>query len=126
MSFADRHNKGQNQFTFRLEGSEGGNADFKKLADLDPDTTYIIRGFFISKAGKFGKHPVAIVTTKKTDDTKEGFFVDFPKSSCEEIEEILKNPDDVQDINDMKVGFTTHTYDNRYGKGFTGFTFCDI
>lgn len=126
MSFSDRHNKGQNQFTFRLESEGDSKAEFKKLSELDPDSTYVVRGFFISKAGKFGKHPVAVVTASKTDDTSNGFFVDFPKSSLDEVEDILKNPEDVQDINDMKVGFTTHKYDNKYGKDFTGFTFCDI
>lgn len=126
MSFADRHNKGQNLFTFRLEHKEGEENTFKKLSELDGNTTYYVRGFFISKAGKYGKHPVAIVTTSDTQDTAEGFFVDFPKSSNDEIEEILKNPDDVADINNCKVGFTTHKYDNKYGKNFTGFTFCDI
>lgn len=126
MSFADRHNKGQNQFTFRL-ASEGDNqAEFKKLADLDKDATYIIRGFFISKAGKFGKHPVAVVTTDKKADSDTGFFVDFPKSSTDEIEEIIASKEDVDAINNCQVGFTTHKYDNKYGKDFTGFTFVDI
>lgn len=126
MSFSDRHNKGQVQFTFRLQSEGENKAEFKKLSELDSKTTYVVRGFFISKAGKYGKHPVAVVTGEKTDDTSKGFFVDFPKSSLDEVEEILKNPDDVKDINDMKVGFTTHLYDNSYGKDFTGFTFCDI
>lgn len=123
--FSDRHNKGQRQFTFRIE-SEGDKTVFKKLSELDSDTTYIIRGFFISKAGVYGQHPVAVVTEEKTDDAAKGFFVDFPKSALSEVEDILKNPEDVQDINSMKVGFTTHKYDNKYGKNFTGFTFCDI
>lgn len=122
MSFAERHNKGQNQFTFRITDED--QAEFKKLADLDEKATYVIRGFFISKAGKYGKHPVAIVTTDKKSDT--GFFVDFPKSSTDEVEEIISSKDDVDSINKCQVGFTTHKYDNKYGKNFTGFTFVDI
>lgn len=122
MSFADKHNKGQNRFDFRLEGED---IPFKKLSDLEgDDTIYMIRGFFISKAGKFGKHPVAIVSEMK--DLKNGFFVDFPKSSLDEIEEILNSEEDCDAINHQHVGFTTHKYDNKYGKDFTGFTFVDL
>lgn len=122
MSFADRHNKGQQRFDFRLECN---GIPFKKLSELEgEDHVYMIRGFFISKAGKFGKHPVAVVS--ELDDTKNGFFVDFPKSSLGEIEEILKSDEDVEAINHHHVGFTTHKYDNKYGKDFTGFTFVDM
>lgn len=121
MSFADRHNKGQNQFVFKLP--EGADVPFKKLSELEQERVYKIRGFFMNSSGKYGKHPVAVVSE---DNINSGFFVDFPKSSVDEIEEILKNPDDIQDINDLKVGFTTHKYDNKYGKGFTGFTFVDL
>lgn len=122
MSFADRHNKGQQRFEFRLEGDD---IPFKKLSELDGDgTIYLIRGFFISKSGKFGKHPVAVVSEMGHLDT--GFFVDFPKSSLDEIEEIINSPEDVETINHQHVGFTTHKYDNKYGKDFTGFTFVDM
>lgn len=121
MSFAERHNKGQNQFTFKLPESD--DIPFKKLSELDQEHTYMIRGFFISTAGKYGKHPVAIVSD---DDINTGYFVDFPKSATSEVEDILKSPEDVDAINDLKVGFTTHKYDNKYGKGFTGFTFVDL
>lgn len=119
MSFAEKHNKGQNVFTFKLPE----NSEFKKLSELDENATYIVRGFFISKAGKYGKHPVAVVSY---DDLDTGFFVDFPKNSTEEIEEIIKDADDVNAINELHVGINTHKYDNKYGKGFTGFTFVDI
>lgn len=122
MSFADRHNKRQNRFDFHLEGDD---IPFKKLSELDGDgTVYVIRGFFISRAGMFGNHPVAVVSEK--DDLEHGFFVDFPKSSLDEIEEILNSDEDCDAINQMHVGFTTHKYDNKYGKNFTGFTFVDI
>lgn len=122
MSFADRHNKGQNRFDFRLEGDD---IPFKKLSELEGDNTvYVIRGFFISKAGKFGKHPVAVVSEKT--DLEHGFFVDFPKSSLDEIENILNSDVDCAEINEMHVGFTTHKYDNKCGKNFTGYTFVDL
>lgn len=122
MSFADRHNKGQQRFDFRLEGND---IPFKKLSALEGDDhLYVIRGFFISKAGKFGKHPVAVVS--EMNDMENGFFVDFPKSSLDEVEEILESPEDIEAINHHHVAFTTHKYDNKYGKDFTGFTFKDI
>lgn len=113
MSFAEKYNKGQNQFTYRLQSEE-----FKKLADLEIGTQYLIRGLFISRKGKFGDHPVAV---------GNDFFIDLPKNSLDTVKEILQDDDAVQDINDCKVAIVPETYTStKYNKEFVGFNFVDV
>ena len=110
MSFAKRHNH-ENKFTYKLESET-----FKKLAELDQNVVYTIRGLFISTKGKYGPHPVAV---------GNDFFIDLPKHATQEVKDIIANDDDVKAINDGQVGIKARPYE-KDGKTYIGFDWVDI
>lgn len=110
MSFAKKHNH-ENKFTYKLESET-----FKKLAELDENEVYTVRGLFISRKGKYGDHPVAV---------GNDFFIDLPKHATQEVKDIIADDDDVKAINDGKVGIKARPYE-KDGKTYIGFDWIDI
>ena len=89
---------------------------FKKLAELDENQVYTVRGLFISTKGKYGPHPVAV-----GDD----FFIDLPKHATEDVKNIIACDDDVLAINNGLVGIKARPYE-KDGKTYIGFDWVDI
>lgn len=109
---AEKYNK-ENLFTFRLESDE-----FKKLADLEAGKGYRIRGLFISKAGKYGKHPVAV---------GESFFIDLPKNQLETVISIMNDREAVDAINAGAVGISPEPYhSDKYDMDCVGVKWVDF
>ena len=110
MSFATRHNKAtSNVFTYQ----QTADAPFYKCKDLfaqgyteDKKKPAVVRGCYISRAGKFG--PAATLIC-------EGFNVNLPAHLTDEIDDMMKNADDIADINGGKVGVYAYEYVNSRG-----------
>ena len=105
MSFAARHNKGS-FFNCDTEGFE-----YYSLKDLydthGRDQEYIIQGIYINRKSEYGPAPVAIC---------DEYFVNLPQHMTEEVEEIMRTPEDVEAIKAGKVAFIIETYTKTIGK----------
>lgn len=107
-----KYNK-ENLFTFRLESD-----DFKKLSELEAGKGYRIRGLFISKAGKYGKHPVAVSDT---------FFIDLPKNQLETVISMMNDRETVDAINEGAVGISPEPYhSDKYDMDCVGVKWVDF
>lgn len=109
MSFASRHKKGSVTFDINIEGFI-----FKKLETLYKENgankVYTMNGCYISTKGKFGDSPVAILEADKV-------CANLPVHMIEEIREILKSDEDVQDIKAGNARFKIEEYkDKNFGK----------
>lgn len=93
---------------------------FVKLADVHAaGGTHILNGIYVH-TGKLGTQPVAICAAEKK-------LVNLPSYLCNKVNDILADPEAVQDIKDGKVGFTTYEYKSeQYGRTCYGITFVDI
>lgn len=114
MSFASRHNKGAIDWGIKTD-----NFQYVKREDLfknAPDAVYAIRGLYINTKGKFGNHPVAIL---------EDCFLDLPMHMTEEVTEILKSFEDIEDIKSGKVGIKLESYESN-GKTCVGAKWMDM
>ena len=104
MSFSTRHAKGS-IFNCNTEGFE-----YMKLSQLyesEPDQEHQLMGLYINRKSQYGDAPVAITTE---------FFVNLPEYMLEEVQEILRSPEDIDDIKAGKVGFKVETYEKTIGK----------
>lgn len=101
MSFGSKHASTTVSFTFDYKQVNR----YTNLADLYAENgaskVYVIRGLYISNKGNYG--PQAIVTI---DDA----FVNLPSHLTPSVAEMLKDPDDIQAINEGKAGFRIRTY----------------
>lgn len=105
MSFAARHNKGS-IFNCDTEGFEY--KTLKELYDLHgADQKYVIQGLYINRKSEYGPAPVAIC---------DEYFVNLPQHMTEEVEEIMRTPEDVETIKAGKVAFIIETYTKTIGK----------
>ena len=114
MSFASRHNKGAIDWNIKTDGFE-----YKKREDMfkdSPEAVYTIRGLYINTKGKFGNHPVAIL---------ENCFVDLPMHMTDEVIDILKSAEDVEDIKAGRVGIKLEDYEAN-GKTCVGVRWMDV
>lgn len=107
-----KHNKGNNQYSFKA----GTDFEYKKLSEL-AHAGAVVRGFFINKKSKYGAHPVAVC---------DSFYVDLPKYSMDQINEIIADSEATEAINNGKVGIAPDPYTTSDGKEFIGFTLFDI
>jgi len=114
MSFANKYNKNTELlFNINCDGF-----DYKKLSELDADTTYTLRGVFVSNKSKFGESAVAIC---------DNFFVNLPNHMINTVREILSDAESIDDINNSKVGFTVYQYhSDTYNKDCYSIKFVDI
>lgn len=107
MSFAERHNKG-NQFTNVPEYGE--KPTFKSLKELyeanGADAKYRFHGFYVNSKGNFGDSPAAYL---------DGCICNFPAHMLEECKSFT--PEDIADINDNKVGFQIEQYEKQLKNG---------
>lgn len=114
MSFAARHNKGS-VFQCNTEGFE-----YFKLVELydekKPDKVFKIQGLYINRKSKFGEAPVAIL---------EDRFANLPVHMTEEVKDILKTEDDINDIKAGKVGFKIEPYQSEEGNTCYGIRWTD-
>ena len=105
MSFAARHSKGS---VFQCDTEGFTYKSLKELYDMFGDEmVYPIQGFYINRKSEFGDAPVAIC---------EEYFVNFPQHMLDEVMEIMKTEEDVDDIKAGKVGFTIYQYEKELGK----------
>ena len=120
MSFASRHNKGNN-WEVNTEGFE-----YFKLGDLfqtyGADEVYTVRGAYVNeRTTKKGKKFMSV--TIILDDR----FASFPEHMAAEVSEMIKCEEDVADIKAGKVGFKIHTYESDYSDGICyGVTWVDV
>ena len=105
MSFAARHNKA-NVFECNTEGFI-----YKSLEELynenGADQEYPIQGFYINHKSDYGDAPVAIGYE---------YFINFPQFMLEEVLDIMKSTEDVEDLKTGKVGFKIETYEKELKK----------
>lgn len=101
MSFANRHNR-QSQFTGVPQYGE--KPTFKSLKELfeadGQNTKYRFHGFYVNTKGKFGNSPAAYL---------DGCICNFPPHMLNDMVEFTDQ--DIQDINDNKVGFEIEPYE---------------
>ena len=105
MSFASRHAKGS-IFECNTEGFK-----YYKLSELfkenGSDQEYQIQGLYINRKSEYGDSPVAITLDS---------FVNLPAYMLDEVQEMLRNSEDVDDIKAGKVGFIIEEYEKEIGK----------
>lgn len=104
MSFATRHAKGQ-IFNCNTEGFK-----YYKLSELyaeEPDQEWQLQGLYINRKSEYGDAPVAITTD---------CFVNLPAYMLEEVQEMLRSAEDIEDIKAGKVGFKIETFEKEVGK----------
>lgn len=115
MKFAD-YNTGKRRFTYTVpEEYKGVYYSLKELFERDGENTkYKIRGFYISNSSEYGKAPVVVLTKG---------FVNIPKHKTEVFEEMLKDSEIIDLVNEGQAYFkiVTYTY-KRNGKNNTGYT----
>lgn len=101
-------------------GIDTSNFKYKKLKDLYTvdKKSYIVRGFYVSNSGNYGKHAIAIL-----DDC----LVDLPKHKLEVIEELLNDKEAIDAIKNCECGFTVTKYtDKKFKKECYSFEFVNI
>lgn len=100
MGIANKYNRGS-KFTYKAPDSH----KFESLVDLfnanGEDNVYTIKGFWINKKSKYGKHPV-IVTPE--------CYIGLPKHLTDVFEEMMKDDDAIKAINNNELGFTIYPY----------------
>lgn len=106
MSFT-KFNKNTNRFDYQLPEE----AEFLSLDDLykknGARAVYELKGLFINKKSKYGKHPVAII---------ENYFVSLPNHLLDVAEEILEDDMAIAQINSGVAGFKVRTYKDKKGE----------
>ena len=107
MSFAERHNKTK-QFTNVPD--YGDKPTFKSLKELfeenGADAKYKFHGFYINKKGNFGDSPAAYL---------DACICNFPGFMLDECLEFTT--EDVNDINEGKVGFMIEQFEKQLKNG---------
>lgn len=118
MSIGKKYNHNNNDvFIFK------GEKDFKyySLKDLykanGPDQVYTFLSLFINSKSRFGKQPLAVTPT---------YYVNLPEYLVEDVQDMINDPDAVDQINAGKAGFKIRTYTNRKGGTSYGVEWMDI
>lgn len=116
MSFSAKYNRGK-KFDIDTTGFQYDNpADLYKA--YGEEKVFPLTAIFINDKSKFGDYPV-FATDKN--------FVNAPSHMLDIANEILSNTDDIQAINDGKVGFSIYEYTSeKYNKTAYGIKFVDI
>lgn len=114
MSKITKYNKG-NRFNYEIpESAEFTN--LKKLYEADKEKTHILHGLYISEKGQYGAAPVAI---------SDGYLVNLPSHMVEDVKEMCKDSDIVDDINTGLCGFRVYKY-QAHNKDCYGVTWVDM
>lgn len=116
MGFAAKHNKGAIDWNVVTDGFT-----FVKREEAykeNKDAVHTVKGLYINKKGNFGDHPVAIC---------DGYFVDLPENLIDDVKEILKTEEDIEEIKAGKVGFKIEQYESeKFKKTCYGIRWVDI
>lgn len=106
MSFASQLNSKRN----RNLGVDTTNFNYIKLSELfsgnDPETVYTVLGCY-QHDGQYGLESVVII---------DGFMVNLPHHLNEDVKAIMDNIDIIEN---HKLGFKIVPYTSKYGKFFT-------
>lgn len=116
MSFAAKHNKGSIDWGVNTEGY--GYISRAEAYKEKPEAVHTLKGLYINTKGNFGDHPVAIC---------DGYFIDLPENLLDDVKEILKSEEDINDIKAGKVGFKIEEYQSeKFKKICYGIRWSDI
>lgn len=111
-----KHNKAVAKFNVDTKDFE-----FKKLADLfdekKPETVFSVYGLYINRKSKYGPSPFA---------ASDGYFISLPAHLLETVQEILADPESIEQMNNSKAGLVIRPYVDD--KGATHYTvdFVDV
>ena len=107
MSFAHKHNSNVNLFNYQTPKSH----KYYSLSDLATDNgldkVYKVMALFINTKSRYGNAPVIV-----TDNE----LVNVPSHLLETFDNIFKDLDSVNAINEGKVGFKIYAYTNSFGE----------
>jgi len=109
MSKFDEKVTRKNLFDYKEE-----NLPFKKLSELKAEKgegPFVLKALWIyfDKSGKVKAHPVAVI---------EGLNIDLPDYRLQDVEDMLQDPETIEQINKGECGFKIGSYSNKFG------TFC--
>ena len=111
MSFASKYSKASPVFNIRLN-----NPAYTSLADLfaeyGKDHVFAIAAIYINTKGKYG--PQAVIAIN------ESTLVNLPSHLLEVCEDMRRDPEAVDAINNGKAGFKVYQYSTKNGN--TGFS----
>ena len=97
------------------------NFEYVSLAELynsDKDKVYTIKGIYINTKSKFGAAPVFAI---------DGFLVNAPSHLLETCQEMLRDDEAIDLINQGKAGFKVYIYHNdKFNLDCFGVEFVDI
>lgn len=114
MGVASKYNRGS-KFIYKASESH----QFESLVDLfnanGEGNVYTIKGFWINKKSKYGKHPVVV--------TPE-CYIGLPQHLTEMFEEMLKDDEVINAVNNDLLGFTIYPY-TKNEKVFYSITLID-
>lgn len=89
----------------------------KELYETNPkETEFVVEALFMNEKSHFGKAPVVVVGD---------CMVNFPQHLTESVEDMRRNNDIVDLVNERKVAFKIHEYTNKYGKAY-GITWIEL
>lgn len=121
MSFAKKHKKGAIDW-----GIDTKDFEYFKLADLyemnGKDETYTLKGLFINRnkpekqLKEFGASPVGILEDK---------LINLPNHMLSEVEEILKDTEDIESIMNGEAVFKIREYES-HGKTCYGIDWQEV
>lgn len=116
MGFAAKHNKGSIDWNVNTEGFEFVTRE--NAYKDEPEKIWKLRGLYINTKGNFGDHPVAITDT---------CFIDFPDYMTDDVKEILKDQEDIDQILSGAVGFKIEQFvDKKFKKTCYGVKWVDV
>lgn len=111
MSIANKYNR-EVKSHYNYEFPEPGTAHYVTLKEMysenNPDRIFGVYGLFINNKGSYGPQPVA------GSDGK--LIFNLPQHLLPAIEEMRKDPEVTQAINDGKLGFKIRTYQRKGSK----------
>lgn len=93
-------------FTFKA-GDGFKYYSLKQLAEGNkPDTVYRVMALFINDKGRYGDQPLVLTPY---------FYVNLPSHLCNDVTDMIRDPEIVEQINAGKAGFKIRSYTNRNG-----------
>lgn len=117
MNKFEKLNKGQKLFKIDVE-----NPTFKKLNTFNDKDVLKVLGCYINKHSVFGDEPIFICQTV----SKEIFFVNCPKGHIQTVEEIIKDSELVNAINNGECFIEVQKYfSQRFKKECFDFNFIE-
>ena len=117
MSFASKYSKASPKFNVRITKPK-----YTNLADLYKDYgtgyTFPIAGVYVNSKGKYGPQGIIAID--------ESILVNLPAHLLEDIEEMRKDPEAVEAINNGQAGFKVYQYSTKSGNTGYSVTWVDL